>query len=131
MQSTGIGKAFDANCRKKPLLSVIIPVYNEVGTVARLLDRVLAVATSKQVIVVEDGSTDGTAAILAKYEEHPQVILLRHAHNRGKGAAIRTGLTHARGRFTLVQDADLEYDPADYPLVNPRFYANSILQEPQ
>jgi dolichol-phosphate mannosyltransferase len=54
-------------------------------------------------------------AILARYEGHPQVILLRHAHNRGKGTAIRTGLTHARGRFTLVQDADLEYDPGNYP----------------
>jgi dolichol-phosphate mannosyltransferase len=97
------------------LLSVIIPVFNEVATVARLLERVLAVASPKQPIVVDDGSTDGTAAILKRYADHPEVIVLRHPHNRGKGAAIRTGLAQARGRFTLVQDADLEYDPRDYP----------------
>ena len=98
-----------------PLLSVIIPVYNEAATVARLVDRVLAVPCPKQLILVDDGSTDGSAAILKTWADHPDVILLRHSHNRGKGAAIRTGLAHARGRFTLVQDADLEFDPCDYP----------------
>jgi hypothetical protein len=97
------------------LLTVIIPVYNEVGTINRLLNRVLAVTYPKQLILVDDGSTDGTSALLKTWANHPEVTLLQHPHNRGKGAAIRTGLAHARGRFTLVQDADLEYDPGDYP----------------
>lgn len=101
--------------QETPLLSVIVPVYNEAATVAPLLDRVVAVPCVKQVIVVDDGSTDGSSALLEKWADHPHVILLRHPHNRGKGAAIRTGLAHAQGRFTLVQDADLEYDPFDYP----------------
>jgi glycosyltransferase involved in cell wall biosynthesis len=101
--------------QETPLLSVIVPVFNEVATVARLLDRVLAVASPKQLIVVDDGSTDGTPAILQQYADRADVTLLRHPHNRGKGAAIRTGLAYAQSRFTLVQDADLEYDPCDYP----------------
>jgi dolichol-phosphate mannosyltransferase len=96
-------------------LTVIIPVYNEAVTVVHLLERVLAVSYPKQVILVDDGSTDGTSELLQQWADHPDVVLLRHSHNRGKGAAIRTGLAHARGRFTLVQDADLEYDPRDYP----------------
>lgn len=101
--------------QESTLLSVIVPVYNEVATVTRLLDRVLAVPYPKQLIVVDDGSTDGSTALLKQWADHPEVILLQHPHNRGKGAAIRTGLAHAQGRFTLVQDADLEYDPRDYP----------------
>lgn len=100
---------------ESPLLSVIVPVYNEVATVARLLDRVRAVPYPKQLILVDDGSTDGSTELLKKWADHPDVILLHHPQNRGKGAAIRTGLVHASGRFTLVQDADLEYDPCDYP----------------
>jgi dolichol-phosphate mannosyltransferase len=101
--------------QKTPVLSVIIPVYNEVATVARLLDRVLGVPYPKQLILVDDGSTDGTSELLKTWSDHPDVILLQHHNNHGKGAAIRTGLAHAQGRFTLVQDADLEYDPRDYP----------------
>lgn len=101
--------------RETPLLSVIVPVYNEAATVAPLLDRVLSVPLPKQLIVVDDGSTDGSVDLLKAWVNHPDVILLRHPHNRGKGAAIRSGLAHAQGRFTLVQDADLEYDPRDYP----------------
>ncbi len=98
------------------LLSVIVPVYNEGVTIDEILRRVLhAPYDNKQLIVVDDGSTDRTAEVLAQWEGHPQVVLLQHSENRGKGAAIRTGLEHARGRFTLIQDADLEYDPADYP----------------
>lgn len=100
--------------QEAPLLSVIIPVYNEVATVALLLDRVLSVPYPKQLILVDDGSTDGSTELLKAWVNPPGVILLHHPHNRGKGAAIRTGLTHAQGRFTLVQDADLEYDPRDY-----------------
>ena len=97
-----------------PVLTVIVPVYNEVGTIDRLLRRVLAAPYEKQVVVVDDGSTDGTTEVLEKWEGHPQVELLQHSKNRGKGAAIRTGLELAQGRFTIIQDGDLEYDPEDY-----------------
>jgi dolichol-phosphate mannosyltransferase len=97
-----------------PLLTVIVPVYNEARTIDEVLRRVLAAPFDKQVIVVDDGSTDGTAESLEAWEGHAHVELLQHGRNRGKGAAIRTGLEYARGRFTVVQDADLEYDPGDY-----------------
>jgi dolichol-phosphate mannosyltransferase len=96
------------------LLTVIVPVYNEAGTVDRLLQRVLAVPCQKQIIVMDDGSTDQTPLILERWQAHQQVEILRHPHNRGKGAAIRTALAKARARFTIIQDADLEYDPQDY-----------------
>jgi dolichol-phosphate mannosyltransferase len=100
------------------LLTVIVPVFNEAGTVEEMLRRVLAAPYDKQVIVVDDGSTDGTTTLLEKWEG--KVELLRHSRNRGKGAAIRTGLEHVRGRFVIIQDADLEYDPRDYPrLIEP------------
>ncbi len=95
-------------------LSVIIPVYNECRTVGLLLDRVLASPVDLDVVLVDDGSTDGTANVLENYENHPRVQILSHTVNRGKGAAIRTGITHARGEFILIQDADLEYNPDDY-----------------
>ena len=98
-----------------PLLTVIVPVYNEVETIDQLVRRVLAAPYAKQLIVVDDGSTDGTAEVLEAWQRCPGIELLRHGKNRGKGAAIRTGLELARGRFTIVQDADLEYDPEDYP----------------
>ncbi len=102
------------------VLTVIVPVYNEVQTIGELLRRVLAAPYAKQVIVVDDGSTDGTVEALEAWDEHPEVILLQHSKNGGKGAAIRTGLEHAEGRFAIIQDADLEYDPRDYPrLIEP------------
>ncbi|MDX1969891.1 MAG: glycosyltransferase family 2 protein [Planctomycetaceae bacterium] len=102
------------------LLTVIIPAFNEVRTIAELLRQVLAAPYHKQVIVVDDGSSDGTIDALAPFREHPQVEVLRHDANRGKGAAIRTGLASARGKYCIVQDADLEYDPQDYRvLVDP------------
>jgi hypothetical protein len=79
-------------------LTVIIPVYNEAVTVVHLLERVLAVSYPKQVILVDDGSTDGTSELLQQWADHPDVVLLRHSHNRGKDAAIRTGLAHVGGR---------------------------------
>jgi dolichol-phosphate mannosyltransferase len=100
-----------------PLLSVIVPVFNEGSTIDQLLERVVKARYEPQVIVVDDGSSDETPAQLAKWADHPQVTVLRHAQNRGKGAAIRTGLAAARGRYCLVQDADLEYDPSEYPTV--------------
>lgn len=103
-----------------PELSVLIPVYNEEHTIDDLIARVRAAAYRKQIIIVDDGSSDGTAACLARYAELDGVEILTHTTNRGKGAAIRTALARARGRCTIVQDADLEYDPRDYPrLVEP------------
>ncbi len=100
-------------------LSVIMPVYNEAPTVEEIVRRVLAEPHEKELIIVDDGSTDGTREILARLEQaHPeQVRVILHERNRGKGAAVRTGLAQATGDVLLIQDADLEYDPADYGLL--------------
>lgn len=90
-----------------PVLTVIIPVYNEAATLDQVLRRVAAAPYPKQVIVVDDGSTDGSRELL-KCWEGQGVEVFSHSSNRGKGAAIRTGLEHARGAFTIIQDADLE-----------------------
>jgi glycosyltransferase involved in cell wall biosynthesis len=100
----------------RPLLSVVIPVYNERATVEELLRRVAAVPIDKEIIVVDDGSTDGTREVLAGLDgtiPGGLRIALQPA-NAGKGAALRRGFQEARGAIVLVQDADLEYDPADY-----------------
>jgi glycosyltransferase involved in cell wall biosynthesis len=98
------------------LLSVVIPVFNEVATIDRLIATVLDVEVEKEIIVVDDYSTDGTRAALdALAASHDNIRVIRHEKNRGKGAALRTGFAQARGRFVIVQDADLEYDPAEYP----------------
>jgi dolichol-phosphate mannosyltransferase len=102
------------------LLSVLVPVYNERSTVEPLLRRVLAVPLDKEVIVVDDGSTDGTREVLRELAEGLPIRVLFHPANRGKGTAVRTALVEARGEIVIVQDADLEYDPEDYPkLVGP------------
>lgn len=93
-------------------LSVIIPVYNEAGSVADILARVRSVPVEKEIIVVNDHSADATGEILARI---PGIRVFEHQTNRGKGAAIRTGLAHAVGDVVIIQDADLEYDPEDYP----------------
>ena len=112
-------------------LSVIMPVYNEINTIAEILRRVraveLAVPTGygqqngaevsfeREIVVVDDGSTDGTRDYLRSVENDPDMVVVFHEKNQGKGAAVRTGLLHARGDVMLIQDADLEYDPRDYP----------------
>ena len=103
-------------------LTVIVPAYNEAATIEPLLDAVAAAPCIKQIVVVDDGSTDGTAAAIERWMLRcgGDVELIRHRVNRGKGAAIRTGLDRARGEVVLIQDADLEYDPGDYPtLIGP------------
>jgi glycosyltransferase involved in cell wall biosynthesis len=107
-------------------LSVLVPVYNEAGTVRALLERVRAVPIPKEIIVVDDCSTDDTRAVLERLRrEVPdtadnRLVLLFHEHNQGKGAAVRTAVAHVTGDIALVQDADLEYDPAEYPrLIQP------------
>jgi glycosyltransferase involved in cell wall biosynthesis len=101
---------------KPPLLSVVMPCYNERYTIREVLRRVDAVAIDKEIIVVDDGSTDGTRELLAGLgHRYPNMRVLLHARNQGKGAAIRTGFRESQGEFVLVQDADLEYSPSDYP----------------
>ena len=92
-----------------------MPVYNEVGTVRQAVDEVLSadIGTEIELVIVDDGSTDGTLEILDSTHWPPHVRVLKHEHNQGKGAAVRTALEAARGEFSAIFDADLEYDPAD------------------
>lgn len=105
------------------VLSVIIPIKDEAATIERLVSLVEEAEVpglSKQVILIDDGSRDGTRAILEKYEDREGYVVLHHAWNMGKGAAIRTGLQHVVGSIVIIQDADHEYDPSDYAsLVEP------------
>ena len=94
-------------------LSIIIPVFNERDTISEVIDRVEAVDLDKEIIVVDDYSTDGTRDVLTELDGRGPTMVL-HDRNRGKGAALRTGLRHVTGDFVIVQDADFEYDPADY-----------------
>jgi len=92
-----------------------MPVYNEQATLRDIVAAVLAVPIPKELILVDDGSKDQSRAILADLARLPGVRVFEHAQNRGKGAALRTGFDNAKGDVVLVQDADLEYDPGDYP----------------
>jgi glycosyltransferase involved in cell wall biosynthesis len=107
-----------------PLLSVVVPVFNERNTLTEILRRVRAVPIVKEIILVDDGSTDGTRELLAVMADQPDLRILYHPDNRGKGAALKTGFLAATGAIVLVQDADLEYDPADYPALIAPILAN-------
>ena len=96
-------------------LSVIIPVYNEVENIEEILKRVKATKRAAEIIVVDDGSQDGTRDLLKKLNGKGRVRVILREKNQGKGAAVRTGLDAAAGDILLIQDADLEYDPRDYP----------------
>ena len=101
-------------------ISFLIAARNEVGTVCEVLDRIRALSLDAQIIVVDDGSNDGTAQAIERWSEtHGQVVLLRQPE-RGKGAAIRAAIPHMDGEVAVIQDADMEYDPADVPaLIEP------------
>ncbi|MBM3726401.1 MAG: glycosyltransferase [Acidobacteria bacterium] len=101
-------------------LSILIPVYNERAVVERSLSQVLGAPLPenmrRELVIVDDCSTDGTSAILERFAaRHPEIVLVRHTVNQGKGAAVRTAIAHAQSDFCLIQDADLEYDPSEYP----------------
>jgi glycosyltransferase involved in cell wall biosynthesis len=101
---------------RPPRITVVIPAYNEAPTIARQVGRVLSQGSPTEVIVIDDASDDGTARALEALGD-PRLRVLRHERNRGKGAALRTGFAAATGDVVIVQDADLEYDPADYPVL--------------
>jgi dolichol-phosphate mannosyltransferase len=96
-------------------LSVLIPTYNEAKTLPALLDRVLSVPLEKELIIVDDGSTDDTGRLLESYQNRKDIRILRHDRNRGKGSAVRTAIPNITGEVAVIQDADLEYDPLDFP----------------
>jgi glycosyltransferase involved in cell wall biosynthesis len=96
-------------------LSVVVPVYNEVDNIREILKRVRATGAAAEVIVVDDGSVDGSRDILASMKNRRGLKVLTHERNQGKGAAVRTGIQAASGDVILIQDADLEYNPRDYP----------------
>ena len=98
-----------------PLLSVVMPVFNEAETVEEIIRRVLAVPVRKQLVVVDDCSTDGTSARLSALQAELGFTLLRQPHNAGKGAALRRGFEAVQGDIVVIQDADLEYSPEEYP----------------
>jgi glycosyltransferase involved in cell wall biosynthesis len=96
-----------------PLVTLVIPVFNEAASLHDVLDRVYDLALQSEVIAVDDGSSDATAEILRSYSQSHGTTVLRHEANRGKGAAVRTGIAHSSGDIVVLQDADMEYDPAD------------------
>ncbi len=98
-------------------LSVIIPVFNEVKTVQEIIQRVEATGFANEILVVDDGSTDGSRDLLARINNHGIVKVFYHERNQGKGKAVRTGIQNANGDLVIIQDADLEYDPREYPVL--------------
>jgi dolichol-phosphate mannosyltransferase len=98
-------------------LSVVIPAYNEIATIEEIVRQVRAVDVNKEIVIVDDGSTDGTRQALEKMAGLPDVRVYCHERNMGKGAAVRTAISHVQGDAIIIQDADLEYDPRDYPIL--------------
>lgn len=98
-------------------VSVIIPCYNEKATIEEIVKRVRNVGLAHEIIVVDDGSTDGTREVLNQIAPGDDLKIMLHSHNQGKGAAVRTGFKNATGDVFMIQDADLEYDPRDYPIL--------------
>jgi glycosyltransferase involved in cell wall biosynthesis len=96
-------------------LSVVMPVYNEVGTIEEIIARVEAIEIDKEIIIIDDFSTDGTREKLAEINRGDHVTVLYHDKNRGKGAALRTGFAVVKGELVIIQDADLETNPQEYP----------------
>jgi glycosyltransferase involved in cell wall biosynthesis len=101
-------------------VSFLVPAYNEAATIERVLEAVWALDLDKQLVVVDDGSTDATAEIVERWREGRDDVVFLRQENRGKGAAVRAAIPHADGDISVIQDADLEYDPADVPaLIEP------------
>ena len=101
-------------------VSFLVPAYNEAATIVELLDRVSRLELEKQIVVVDDGSTDGTGELIEKWRSGREDVVFLRQENRGKGAAVRAAIPHADGEICVIQDADLEYDPADVPaLIEP------------
>jgi glycosyltransferase involved in cell wall biosynthesis len=96
-------------------ITVLIPVYNEKKTINEIIRRVQATKLVEEIVVVNDGSTDGTREILSGLDGNASIRVIHHEKNQGKGAAVRTGIQHATGEVIIIQDADLEYNPRDYP----------------
>jgi glycosyltransferase involved in cell wall biosynthesis len=113
-----VGELEAAPARTVRKLSVVVPVFNERNTVVEILRRMRAVqlpdGIEREIIIVDDGSIDGTRDVLTQLHDST-VRVVKHSDNRGKGAAVRTGFAHATGDYVLIQDADLEYDPEDWP----------------
>jgi len=95
-------------------LSVIMPVYNEKETLEEIVRQVLATGLAYEIVIVDDGSTDGSREIMQQWSDHPVIKVILHEKNGGKGSAVRTGFRNASGEVFVIQDADLEYDPRDY-----------------
>ena len=101
----------------RPCVSAVMPVYNEAGTVAEIVGVVLDQACVAELVIVDDASSDGTWEVLQRLDADSRVKIFRHEVNQGKGAALRTGISKATAEIVVIQDADLEYDPGEYPLL--------------